>query len=51
MTDIQKQLFDNPNIYISGLKPQTNTLEKRIAEIGIPHFVWIPDRKINLNGI
>ena len=48
---MQRQLFKNPTIYTSALKPQTNAVDKKIAEAGIPHFVWIPDRKINLDGM
>ncbi|MBP5535062.1 MAG: ABC transporter substrate-binding protein [Alphaproteobacteria bacterium] len=46
---LQKQLFKNPTIYTSALKPQTDAVSSQISEVGIPHFVWIPDRKINQN--
>lgn len=46
---LQRQLFKTPTIYTSALKPQTDAISSQISEIGIPHFVWIPDRKINQN--
>ena len=46
---LQRQLFKTPTIYTSALKPQTDAVSSQISEVGIPHFVWIPDRKINQN--
>jgi len=44
---LQRQLFKMPTIYTSALKPQTDAVSSQISEVGIPHFVWIPDRKIH----
>jgi branched-chain amino acid transport system substrate-binding protein len=40
---MQKQLLRPPDIYISGVKPQTMAVIDKIAEKGIPHFVWVFD--------
>lgn len=46
---LQKQLLDTPNIYVSGVKPQTMAIKTQIDAQGIPHFVWIFDAFINKN--
>jgi len=43
----QKQLLENPNIYVSGVKPQTMAIMDGVTKEGLPHFVWIFDAKIN----
>lgn len=43
----QKQALDPPNIYVSGVKPQTMAIMEEVTKLGIPHFVWIFDAHIN----
>lgn len=47
VTILQKQLLSSPDIYISGVKPQTMAIKDEISALGIPHFVWIFDAIIN----
>lgn len=42
----RKQLADQPNIYISGVKPQYMAIGDIVAAKKIPHFVWIFDTHI-----
>jgi ABC-type branched-subunit amino acid transport system substrate-binding protein len=37
----------SPDIYVSGLKPQTLAIVDRITNLGIPHFIWAWDSGIN----
>lgn len=46
----QQQYIDPPNIYISGLKPQTMAIKAQIEQKDTPHFVWILDAFINKNS-
>jgi len=39
----QKQMRSDPDIYVSGVKPQTMSIFERVIETGLPHFVWIFD--------
>lgn len=39
----QKQMRSKPDIYTSGVKPQTMSIFERVTENGLPHFVWIFD--------
>ena len=44
--DIMQQQFnigEKPDIYISGVKPQTMSIIDKVSEDKIPHFVWIFD--------
>lgn len=43
----KQQLTKNPDIYISGLKPQTQAITEIITESNVPHFTWILDTEIN----
>jgi len=43
----RKQILSEPDIYTSGVKPQTMAIKDEISQLGIPHFVWIFDAKIN----
>lgn len=43
----QAQKNSNPDIYVSGLKPQTMAIADLIKEEGIPHLAWILDTVIN----
>jgi len=45
----QQQFLTPPDIYISGVKPQTMAIKEQIDADGIPHFVWIFDAFINQN--
>lgn len=49
-TIMSAQLASHPDIYISGLKPQTMTITDQVSKSGIPHFTWILDVKINPNS-
>lgn len=49
-TVLQRQLLDNPNIYVSGVKPQTMAIRDKVNEKGLPHFEWIFDANINPGG-
>ncbi len=42
-----KQKIEKPDLYISGLKPQTAAITDMITEENIPHFTWILDVVIN----
>jgi branched-chain amino acid transport system substrate-binding protein len=46
-TVMQKQYLSPPDIYVSGLKPQTMAIKPQIDAKGTPHFVWIFDASIN----
>ena len=43
VTLLQKQSVDSPDIYVSGVKPQTMAIFDRVAEKGWPYFVWVLD--------
>ena len=45
----QKQLFQSPDIYTSGVHPQGMAIKDMIATKGIPHFMWIFDLSLNKN--
>ena len=47
---MQKQYLRSPDIYISGVKPQTMAIMDQIKAKGTPHFVWIFDAFINQNS-
>lgn len=44
---MQKQYLQPPDIYVSGVKPQTMAIKNQITSKGTPHFVWIFDAYIN----
>ena len=48
---MQSQLINNPDIYLSGVKPQTMAINSAINGIGLPHFVWIFDPFINKSAV
>lgn len=41
------QLAKPLDIYVSGLKPQTLSIVERISAIGVPHFIWAWDNRID----
>ncbi len=43
----QKQLFQSPDIYISGVHPSSMAIKDMIAAKGLPHFLWIFDLFLN----
>ena len=45
----QKQMLASPDIYLSGVKPQTMAIKDQVNTKGMPHFVWIFDAFINQN--
>lgn len=45
-TIFQKQTLSSPDIYVSGVKPQTMAIFDRVNESGLPYFVWIFDASI-----
>lgn len=47
---MQQQLRSNPDIYVSGVKPQSMAIMDRIVAAGLPHFVWIFDKNINTSS-
>jgi len=47
VTIYQRQKLSSPDIYVSGVKPQTMAIQDAVRKEGIPHFVWIFDPQIN----
>lgn len=47
---MQKQYLQTPDIYVSGVKPQTMAIMDQVKAKGTPHFVWIFDAFINKNS-
>lgn len=47
---MQKQYLQPPDIYVSGVKPQTMAILDQVGAKGTPHFVWIFDAFINKNS-
>jgi branched-chain amino acid transport system substrate-binding protein len=43
----QRQIMDLPDIYWSGVKPQTMAINDQLRRAEIPHFVWTFDPFIN----
>lgn len=50
VTILQKQILDNPTIYVSGVKPQTMAIKDEVTKLGLPHFVYIFDAYINASS-
>jgi branched-chain amino acid transport system substrate-binding protein len=50
VTIMQRQYLRPPDIYVSGVKPQTMAIKDQIQSSGTPHFVWIFDAYINQNS-
>jgi branched-chain amino acid transport system substrate-binding protein len=50
VTIMQKQFLQTPEIYVSGVKPQTMAIIDQVKAKGTPHFVWIFDAFINKNS-
>lgn len=46
----QQQSTSKPDLYISGLKPQTAAITDLVSKNNIPHFTWILDVSINPKG-
>jgi ABC-type branched-subunit amino acid transport system substrate-binding protein len=46
VTSLRRQLNNSPQVYISGVKPQTMAIWDEVGKANIPHFVWIFDREI-----
>jgi branched-chain amino acid transport system substrate-binding protein len=44
---MQKQYLNLPDVYVSGVKPQTMAIKDQVSAKGTPHFVWIFDAFIN----
>lgn len=44
---MQKQYLEPPDVYVSGVKPQTMAIKGQIEARGTPHFLWIFDAFIN----
>jgi ABC-type branched-subunit amino acid transport system substrate-binding protein len=38
-----KQKNESPNVYVSGVKPQTMSIIDQVETLNIPHFTWIFD--------
>ena len=50
LTVVERQSQSKPDIYLSSGPAETKAIGPRIAELGIPHFVWMFDAKINSSG-
>lgn len=50
VTLMQKHYLSDPDVYVSGIKPQCMAIKEQITEKGTPHFVWIFDPFINRNS-
>lgn len=46
----QKQNIEQPDLYVSALKPQTAAITDLVTAENIPHFTWILDVLINPNS-
>jgi branched-chain amino acid transport system substrate-binding protein len=44
---MQQQFLGSPDIYLSGVRPQTTAIWDVVSAKGLPHFVWIFEMKIN----
>jgi len=44
-----KHQNEKPNVYVSGIKPQTMAIIDRVEEMNIPHFTWIFDAFVTEN--
>jgi ABC-type branched-subunit amino acid transport system substrate-binding protein len=44
---MQQQYLKSPDIYVSGVKPQTAAIADQISARGTPHFEWVFDAFIN----
>ena len=47
---MQQHYLKTPDIYVSGIKPQTMAIMDQIIAKSTPHFVWIFDAFINKNS-
>ncbi len=47
VTIMQRQFIDPPDIYMSGVKPQSMAIREQIQAKGTPHFEWVFDTFIN----
>jgi hypothetical protein len=47
---MQKQIIGSPDIYISGVNPQTMAIKDQVGSRAIPLWVWIFDSDINANS-
>ena len=50
VTAFRQQESFKPDIYVSGVRPQTMTIWDEVAKAGLPHFVWIFDVSIKKEG-
>lgn len=46
---MQQHYLRPPDIYVSGVRPQTMAIWEQISEQGTPHFVWIFEMYVNAN--
>jgi branched-chain amino acid transport system substrate-binding protein len=44
---MQQQYLNPPDIYVSGVRPQTTAIWDQISAKGTPHFVWIFEMLVN----
>jgi len=47
VTIFQKQILNNPDIFVSGVKPQVMAIKDEASALGLPHFVYTFDAYIN----
>ena len=45
-TILQRQISGAPDVYVSGVRPQTMAIWEQVGSLGLPHFVWIFDASI-----
>jgi len=44
---MQQQYLNPPDVYVSGVRPQTTAIWDQISAKGTPHFVWIFEMIVN----
>lgn len=44
---MQQQYLNAPDIYVSGVRPQTTAIWEQVSAKGTPHFVWIFEMLVN----
>jgi len=47
---MQQQYLSPPDIYTSGVRPQTTAIWEQVSAKGTPHFVWIFEMLVNANS-
>ncbi len=50
VSTFREQLHKGPDIYVSGVRPQTMTIWDDVGKNNLPHFVWIFDSSVKRQG-